>query len=324
MELRHIRSFVAVAEERHFRRAAERLGMAQPPLSMQIKALERELGTLLLRRNRRSVELTEAGELFLPECRRIVADVERAVAIAERAERGEQGHIEIGFTGSSSFNPFVPRALRTFRTRFPYIELSLAEHNTLDLVEAVHANKLDAAFVRPPIESSPDLTIEIMVEEDLLIALPAAHPLARHASLDISALSNETFLMRPRQVGSGMTDGIIAAFHAAGVNPVFSRHAAPQMSSLLNLVAAGLGVSIVPASMRQVLPTEVAYRPLRGSIVPRAPLAIASRTDNKSPIVGNFIQLVRELAKMENGGECTRDSPKRFIRRRKPAELTKP
>ena len=121
----------------------------------------------------------------MPECRRIVADVERAVAIAERAERGEQGHIEIGFTGSSSFNPFVPRALRTFRTRFPYIELSLAEHNTLDLVEAVHANKLDAAFVRPPIESSPDLTIEIMVEEDLLIALPAAHPLAREASLDI-------------------------------------------------------------------------------------------------------------------------------------------
>ena len=233
MELRHIRSFIAVAEERQFRRAAERLGMAQPPLSMQIKALERELGTLLLRRSRRSVELTEAGELFLPECRRIVADVERAVAIAERAERGEQGHIEIGFTGSSSFNPFVPRALRTFRARFPYIELSLAEHNTLDLVEAVRANKLDAAFVRPPIESSPNLTIEIMVEEDLLIALPAAHPLARHASLDISALSDQTFLMRPRQVGSGMTDGIIAAFHAAGLNPVFSRHAAPQMSSLL-------------------------------------------------------------------------------------------
>jgi DNA-binding transcriptional LysR family regulator len=296
MELRHIRAFIAVAEERHFRRAAERLGMAQPPLSMQIKALERELGTLLLRRTRRSVELTESGKLVLHECRRIVADVERTVAVAERAERGEQGHLEIGFTGSSAFNPFVPRAIRTFRSRFPFVELSLAEHNTLALVEAVRSNALDAAFIRPPIETADDITIETVLEEDLLVALPAAHPLARERALDIAALSHETFLMRPRHIGSGLTDGIIAAFHAAGVRPTLSRHAAPQMSSVLNLVAAGLGVSIVPSSMRQVLPTEVAYRPISGPIVPRAPLAIVSRTRNDSAVIANFIQLVREMA----------------------------
>jgi DNA-binding transcriptional LysR family regulator len=301
MELRHLRSFVAVAEERHFRRAAERLGMAQPPLTLQIQVLERELGALLLRRSRRSVELTEAGQLFLAECYGILADVERAVAVAQRAERGEQGRLEIGLTGSSSFNPFVPRAIRHFGARFPHVELALTEHNTEVLVEAVRTRTLDVVFLRPPVEHIADVAVEIIMEEDMLVALPAGHVLSTETALPLSALRGETLLLRPRKMGLSPSDGVVAALRKAGVSRIVSRQAAPQMSSMLNLVAAGLGVSIVPASMRSLLPADIVYLPIVGKIIPRATLAFAYRPGGSSAVVANFVQQVRAQAEAESG-----------------------
>jgi DNA-binding transcriptional LysR family regulator len=296
IELRHLRAFVVVAEERHFRRAAERLGMAQPPLSVQIQTLEREVGATLLLRSRRMVELTEAGVLFLAECHVILANVERAVAMAQRAARGEQGRLEIGFTGSSSFNPFVPRIIRQFGARFPHVELALTERDTARLVTAVAARTLDVVFLRPPIEHNEDVVVEIILEEDLLVALPAGHALCGQAAVSLSELRGETFLLRPRTAGMSPSDSIVNALREAGVHRIVSRQDAPQLGSMLNLVAAGIGVSIVPASMRGHLSADIVYLPIADSFLPRAPLALAYRRGGSSAVVENFVQQVRTQA----------------------------
>ncbi|HTZ35973.1 MAG TPA: LysR family transcriptional regulator, partial [Stellaceae bacterium] len=157
MELRHLRYFVAVAEEGHVTRAAERLGIQQPPLSQQIRALERELEAQLFHRKPRGVELTAAGRAFLDDAKAILARAEAAVAGARRAARGESGRIGIGFTSSASFHPFVPRTIRRFRERHPLVALALEESGTTELVAALRSNQIDAAFVRSPFGGSPDL-----------------------------------------------------------------------------------------------------------------------------------------------------------------------
>jgi len=294
MELRHLRAFMAVAEELHFRRAAERLHMAQPPLSMMIQALEREVGVLLLRRTRRSVALTEAGALFLDETRRVLAGAERAVAVAREVERGEAGRLEVGFTGSACFNPCVPRLIRIFRERYPQVEVTLTEQNTLKLLDAVRNGVLDAAFLRPPVDQMAEVTVETFLEEEMVVALPAGHALSSKEALPLSALRGETILLRPRAVGIGLAEAVIAACRVAGFSPILGRQAAPQMSSILNLVAAGLGVSIVPASMQAMQPGEVIYRPLADAPTLRAPLALAHQPDHRNAATRNFTRIVRE------------------------------
>lgn len=297
MELRHLRAFVAVAEERHFRRAAARLGMTQPPLSMLIQALEQEVGTLLLRRTRRSVELTEAGGLFLAEARAVLDRAERAIRVARDVEQGNAGRLEVGFTGSCAFNPHLWRLFRTFRERHPRIDLVLAEQNTLTLFEAVRHGRLDAAFLRPPVDEAEEVVIEPVLDEEMVVALPMGHPLAAAPALPLSALRDETLLLRPRPVGTGLADEVVAACRDAGFRPLLGQRSAPQMSSILSLVAAGLGVTIVPASMQVILPSEVAYRRLAGEPAPRAPIALASRAQHRSAAVAAFVDLVRAWPK---------------------------
>ena len=173
MELRHLRYFVAVAEEGHVTRAAERLGIQQPPLSQQIRALETELDVQLFRRKPRGVELTQAGEALLAEARAILLQVEHAAAAAKRTARGEAGRIGIGFTSSASFHPFVPRTIRTFREAHPLVALSLEEAGTAELVEALSVEKIDAAFVRSPIGAASDLAVYSVLEEEMVAALQA-------------------------------------------------------------------------------------------------------------------------------------------------------
>ena len=156
---------MAVAEERHFRRAAERLGMTQPPLSILIQVLEQEIGTLLLRRTRRSVELTEAGALFLAEARDVLERAQRAIKVARDVEQGNAGRLEVGFTDSCAFNPVLCRLFRAFRERYPQIDLILTEQNTLALFEAVRDRKLDAAFLRPPVDEAEEVVVEPMLDE---------------------------------------------------------------------------------------------------------------------------------------------------------------
>ena len=319
MELRHLRAFVAVAEERHFRRAAERLGVTQPPLSILIQALEQEVGTLLLRRTRRSVELTEAGALFLAEARDVLNRVQRATKVARDVEQGHAGRLEVGFTGSCAFNPVLWRLFRAFRERYSQIDLILTELNTLALLDAVSDRKLDAAFLRPPVDGTEGVVVEPVLQEEMVVALPADHPLASEPVLPLTALRKETILLRPRPVGAGLADAILAACRDAGFRPLLGQQSAPQMSSILSLVAAGLGVSIVPASMQSVLPTEIAYRALAGEPVLRAPIALAFRTHCNAAVTA-FVDLTRARAKtqvsLNTSDEYLRANPDRVLEHR--------
>ena len=296
MELRHLRYFVAVAEEGHVTRAAERLGMQQPPLSQQIHALERELDVQLFRRKPRGVELTPAGRVLLDEARAILARTDEAIAATKRAAQGETGRIGIGFTSSASFHPFVPRAIRGFREAHPLVALALEESGTTELVAALRSHQIDAAFVRSPFGDSPDLTVRPLLEEPMVAALPSGHVLSTASeALPLAALAGETFILYRRPVGPGLHDAIIAACDRAGFSPRIGQEA-PRMLSTLSLVAAGLGVTVVPASMSRLEAEGVAYRALDPLAQLTAPLNLAYRRDEISAAVRRFVGLVQASA----------------------------
>jgi DNA-binding transcriptional LysR family regulator len=296
MELRHLRYFVAVAEEGHVTRAAERLGIQQPPLSQQIHALERELDVQLFRRKPRGVELTPAGRALLDEARAILARTDEAVAATKRAAQGEAGRIGIGFTSSASFHPFVPRVIRAFREAHPLVALVLEESGTTELVAALRAQTIDAAFVRSPVGESDDLFVRPLFDEPMVAALPSGHVLsAASAALPLAALAGETFILYRRPVGPGLHDAIIAACDRAGFSPRIGQEA-PRMLSTLSLVAAGLGVTVVPASMSRLEAEGVAYRPLDPAAELTAPLNLAYRRDEISAAVRRFVALVQRSA----------------------------
>jgi DNA-binding transcriptional LysR family regulator len=300
MELRHLRYFVAVAEERHVTRAAERLGIQQPPLSQQIRALERELDVQLFRRKPRGVELTDAGRSLLDDARAILGHVDRACAATRRTARGEKGRICVGFTSSAPFHPFVPRVIRAFREAFPLVSLTLEESGTTELIEDLRHDRIDAAFIRTPVADPQGLAVHPLLDEAMLVALPAGHPLSRgddaDAGLTLKALAGETFIVYRRPSGPGLYDAIIAACHAAGFSPRVGQQA-PRIVSTLNLVAAGLGISLVPASLRRMNMDGVTYRRLRGAAQPVAPLILAVRRGDTSAAVRRFLELVRRMAK---------------------------
>jgi DNA-binding transcriptional LysR family regulator len=294
MELRHLRYFVAVAEERHFTRAAERLGIGQPPLSQQIQQLERELGARLFRRLSRGVELTEVGQVFLGDARATLAAAEQALINARRAARGEFGTLHIGFTVSASFHPFLPQVILQFRESHPEITLTLREGNSSEMLADVRDGRLDLALVRPPSRQFEQLEIEPLFDEDMLIVLSERHPLSTRASLTLAELAGEDFVLYARQTGPGVFDAIVAACRAAGFSPNVTQEA-PQMSSTINLVAAGLGVSIVPAAIRSFRAQGVRYLPITG-IAPRAPLSLAYRRFERAGTVQRFLAALRLAA----------------------------
>lgn len=294
MELRHLRYCVAVADARHFTRAAQALGIGQPPLSQQIMALEREIGTPLFRRLPRGVALTGAGQAFVEDARRILREAELATDRARRVARGELGRIRIGMINSAPFHPLIPKVIREFRRRYPAIALSLEERTTPGLAAAVRNETVDAAFVRPLLEDEPGLCSEALVDEDMVVALPSGHPLARRARVPLLALSIEPFVLFSRAVGAGLHDEIIHACRNAGFSPRVVQEAS-QVTSIVNLVAAGLGVSIVPASMQQVHTEVVSYRPIQKP-VPKARLSLIYRNaDRDAPQIRNLLALTRQL-----------------------------
>ena len=300
MELRHLRYFIAVAEEGHITRAAERLGMQQPPLSQQIRALERELDVQLLRRKPRGVELTEAGRALLADARAILAHIDHAFATTRRTARGEQGRIAVGFTSSAPFHPFVPRVIRAFRESFPLIALTLEEGGTVELIEDLRHERIDAAFIRTQVADPMGVTINPLLEEAMLVALPSTHALAAGGTADgkplpLAALAAETFIVYRRRSGPGLYDAIFAACHAAGFSPLVGQEA-PRIVSTLNLVAAGLGIAIVPASLQRMQMDGVVYRRLTGTH-PRAPLLLATRRADTSAVVRRFLDLAKRTAR---------------------------
>ncbi|HSZ88565.1 MAG TPA: LysR substrate-binding domain-containing protein [Acetobacteraceae bacterium] len=301
MELRHLRYFIAVAEEGHITRAAERLGMQQPPLSQQIRALEKELGVQLFRRKPRGVELTDAGRALLSDARAILAQIDHAFASTRRTARGEQGRIAVGFTSSAPFHPFVPRVIRAFREAFPLVSLTLDESGTTELIGDLREERVDAAFIRTPVADPAGLVVDRLLEEAMVVALPTQHALARagrsdSAGVNLKRLAGEMFIVYRRHTGPGLYDAIIAACHAAGFSPQVGQEA-PRIVATLNLVAAGLGLSIVPASLQRMHMDGVTYRRLTGAAQPKAPLHLASRRGDTSSVVRQFLALVRQTAK---------------------------
>jgi DNA-binding transcriptional LysR family regulator len=294
MELRHLRYFVTVAHEGHITRAAEKLNMQQPPLSQQIRALEREIEAALFVRHPRGVVLTDAGRCFLADAEAILAQVERAKLRARRTARGETGRIAIGFTTSAPFHPLVARAIREFRSRRPDVSFVLEESGSGELMNALREERLDIAFIRAGLVDPQGIDVHALLHEDTAVAFPARHPLARRGNLGLKDLADETFILYRRPDGRGLYDVIIAACSAAGFSPHVGQEA-PRIVSTLNLVAAGLGITIVPASLSRLPLEGVVYRPLRGKPSLKVPLNLACRRDEHSAATLAFIDLVRRL-----------------------------
>lgn len=301
MELRHLRYFVTVAEEGHITRAAERLGIEQPPLSHQIKALERELDVQLFRRKARGVELTEAGRALFDDARTILARLDHAIETTRRTARGEQGRICVGITATSPFHPFVPRAIRAFREAFPLVSLALEEQVSLELVERLRNERMDVAFIRAPIADPDGLVVTQLLEEPLLVVLPSHHVLLQGAggqhytAFSLKDLAGETFIVYGPP-GTGMYDATFVACHAAGFSPRVGQEA-PRIASALSLVSAGLGISLVPASLERLHMEGVVYRHLEGAIRPKAVLSLAFRRGDPSAVVQRFVSLAKRTAK---------------------------
>lgn len=292
MELRHLHYFVAVAEELHFGRAAEQLHMAQPPLSQQIRQLEAELSTKLFARTTRKVEMTPAGELFLVRARQILADVEAAMVDARRAERGELGRLSVGFTGSATYE-LLPSIARMLRDELPDVELELhGEMLTPAQVAALHAGELDVGLLRPPVRS-PDLAVQVIRREPLVVVLPQHHPFADEGAIDLSDLRAERFISYPSHFRSVMHQAVEEACRTAG----FRLHVAQEVaetSTLVSFVAAGMGVALVPASVQHLRITGAVYRPLEPP-QPEVALAVASRVGDTNPVVQHFLSRVQSL-----------------------------
>jgi len=295
MELRHIRYFLAVAAERNFTRAAARVGIGQPPLSQQIRDLEREVGAALFHRIPQGAELTEAGRAFLDDVQAIPLQADRAVRAARRAARGEIGSLRVGYTGSAPFNPIVTAAIRTFKHIYPDVDLSLEESNTARLIAGLRESLLDAVFLRSEDLGGDDLQLHPLSEEPVVVALPAGHPVARSSRVDLRELRDDPLILPPRGVGQTFFNTVIAACRTAGFEPMLGQPA-PQMVSVVNLVAAGLGYSLVPASLRQLRVTGVAYREIE-CVIPIATLSLASRRGETSEIVRNFLARARQSAR---------------------------
>ncbi|KKI45134.1 LysR family transcriptional regulator [Hafnia alvei] len=260
IEIRHLKYFIAVAEECHFGRAAERLNISQPPLSQQIQALEVEVGARLLERNNRNVSLTQAGELFLKECYEIVDHLSQAAENAARAHRGELGNLKIGFTSSAPFISLVASSLFIFHQRYPLVHMQMREVNTKQQIEPLLEGKLDIGVMRNT--RLPDtLTHQLLLREPLVAVLHQNHPLAASGreKLKFSDLANQPFVFFSREVGTALHDEILTLLKNAGITPYITQEVGEAMT-IVGLVSAGLGVSILPASFTRIKVDGVCYR----------------------------------------------------------------
>jgi len=300
MDLRHIRYFVAVAEEGHLTRAAERLGIEQPSLSRLIKNVEQDLDVKLFRRRPRGVELTDAGRAFLDKARAILTSVDEAVVMVKRTARGEQGQVTVGWAHTAPYHPFVLPVIRAYRETFPLVSLTIEETGSDVLIQHIRDERIDVAFVRSLPADSSGLLISRLAEENLVVALPSGHSLAldkgkRDTALPVNALANEPFILG-RHFKLALHAATIAACHAAGFAPRVAQEI-PRTTSTLAYVAAGAGVAFVPASMQRIQMRGVSFRRVSSPIQLTLRLDLASRRGDPSPVVRQFVSLVTRAAK---------------------------
>ena len=268
MDLRHLRYFLYVAEEMHFGRAAMRLGISQPPLSQQIRALEDELGVRLFDRTSRRVCLTEAGQLFEPEARLTLQQAERAMQTARLAQQGEVGHLGLGFPPSGPFVPSIAGALYRFRQSFPKVELMLQELGRDQLIERVRDRQLDLGLVRgfePPVLPS-GLVTECLLEEDMMLAIRSDHPLAeREAGPEIADLATYPLVIYDPANGAGFNEHFFSLCEKAGFVPHVA-YRASGLATLLGLVAAGFGATLLARSLARLHVDNLVFRPFASPV----------------------------------------------------------
>lgn len=294
MELRHLRYFIVVAEELNFTRAAERLHIAQPPLSQQIQALEAELKVQLFERKKRPLQLTAAGQVLLTEARLVFATVERAIISTKRASRGEIGRLVVG-ANSSIANSVLPDILRIFRSRFGDVELVLRELTSKQQVLELRSRQIDVGFDRLPNENEndPDLSFLPILQESLVIALPEQHPLAAQSQIPLYALADEPFVLPPPDLVPSYSQ-IITLCQQVGFTPKVVQQAT-WMITVLSLVAGGVGVALLPANAQNLVRKGVVYREIQGENLTRQ-LAVIWRRDDSSVILREFIAVTKDIA----------------------------
>jgi DNA-binding transcriptional LysR family regulator len=263
MELRHLRYFIGVAEELHFARAAARLGISQPPLSQQIRALEEELGVRLFDRTSRSVKLTSAGAAFLDAARATLEQAERAANLARRAARGELGELNLGFNASAPFVPMIAKAIYDFRQLYPDVKLVLTELAGRPQPTALIDHALDACFVRSVRRPDVDESIAVapILRERLFVAMRPDHRLAAQEEVALRDLAGEPLLLYFREHGATFTDELFAMLRAVEVEPIVA-HSVREVSTLFGLAAAGVGVTVVAESLCELRSARLVYRPV--------------------------------------------------------------
>lgn len=260
IETRLLFQFIAVAEELHFNRAAQRLHMAQPPLSQAIRKLEQEMGVSLFERTNRSVSLTPAGVSFLESAREILRILDESVEKSRRVSQGLEGHLTLTFISIAHYGPLL-RALRNFRAAFPAVSFTMNEATTQEQIDALEQGRADLGFMRPPGRTAPGLCFDTVLREPVVIAMPAKHRLAHCATLPLAALQYDPFVAAPRHLGQGFHDQLVQLCEAAGFIPHIAQQAR-QLQTLVALVASGFGVALLPASLAQEARDDVIFRPI--------------------------------------------------------------
>lgn len=292
IEFNQLECFIAVAEELSFARAAERLHMSQPPISRHIKQLEDELGVALFTRTTRSVQLTNAGTVYLGEARSICNQLSKGVHAAQMAARGEIGELTVGYEASSAYDA-LPRALKAFREQYPGVNVQLTQMDTDEQAQALKDARINLGFVVPPIHDR-ELQAESITREPLLLALPSEHRLAQKRSIDLSTLGDEPFILSPRSKRCGLYDQVIRVCREAGFSPRVVQEA-NEMQIMLGFIAAGIGMTLLPAHASQLHRPGVVFRPVTPKTA-SIDLALAWRAAETSPVIRAFVNVVKQFA----------------------------
>ena len=291
MELRHLRYFVAIAEEQSLTRAAARLHIAQPPLSAQLRKLETELGTTLVHRTARGTQLTEAGRVLLDEARRILHDVDQASRMTRVAGSGQVGRLALGFVPSAC-NAVLPPLLRQFKAEYPDVRLHLQEMRPDEVVERLHDRRIDAGFFYLPIDD-PSLHVRTIAEDSLVLALPSAHRLADRTEVDLRWVSDEPFIFPPRYDMPGLHGILTEACERAGFSPRIVQPDVWLLQTIVGLVAGGIGIAVLPSSVQQLPRAGASFVPLTDRSA-TARMAMAWRRGTTPPVLRSFLDIAAE------------------------------
>lgn len=293
MEFRHLHYFVAVAQELHFGRAAQRLQMTQPALSKQIKALEQELSVQLFFRTKRLVQLTPAGQVFFEQAQRLLEQAQQAVQLAQRAARGEVGQLTLGFTETATYT-VLPKLVRQYRERYPQVELSMQELSTEAQVVALKHQQIDLAFLHPPIDER-GLSLYPLLKESFVVVLPKQHRLVQKERLSLSAIAEEAFILHPRQEGPVLYNSFVHSCQRLGFQPNIVKENGSHRTRIC-LVAAGMGITFIPESVQTLAEVDVECKPIEDSST-KLELAAAWRQDNTGLTLQEFLAVMLNAAK---------------------------